>query len=181
MNGCSGTWVCGARRGKHGNWVSEPDRFEQATELWREAYRRQMQGELDRAIELYRRSIEVCPTAEAHTFLGWTYSFQGRLDEATSECKRAIEVDPDFGNPYNDIGCYLMALERFDEAIPWLERAIAAKRYDPRHFPHFNLGRAYLAKGLINRAREQFLQALAIEPRYTLARHALENLRRMVN
>jgi len=34
---------------------------------------------------------------------------------------------------------------------------------------------------LINRAREQFLKALAIEPRYTLARQALENLRRMVN
>ncbi len=70
---------------------------------------------------------------------------------------------------------------RFDEAIPWLERAIAAKRYDPRHFPYFNLGRAYLAKGLINRARQQFQQALEIEPRYTLARRALENLRRMVN
>jgi len=63
-----------------------------------------MQGELDPAIELYRRSIEVCPTAEAHTFLGWTYSFQGRLDEARAECLKAIEVDPHFGNPYNDIG-----------------------------------------------------------------------------
>ena len=48
-------------------------------------------------------------------------------------------------------------------------------------YSYFNLGRAYLAKGLINRAREQFQQALAIEPRYTLARRALENLRRMVN
>jgi hypothetical protein len=43
-----------------------------ATDLWREAYDHQMEGELDRAIELYRRSIEVYPTPEAHTFLGWT-------------------------------------------------------------------------------------------------------------
>ncbi len=54
----------------------------QATELWQEAYRHQMEGELDRAIEIYRRSIAVYPTAEAHTFLGWTLSFQGRLEEA---------------------------------------------------------------------------------------------------
>src|SRR2546430_7197875 len=55
--------------------------------------------------DLYQQSIDVHPTAEAHTFLGWTLSFQGRLEEATRECLKAIEVDPDFGNPYNDIGC----------------------------------------------------------------------------
>jgi len=157
------------------------ERESQAWERLQEAYQAQMEGDYDRAVELYRDSLALYPTAEAHTFLGWTFHFQGKIDEAIAECKRAIEVDPDFGNPYNDIGSYLIGLGRFDEAIPWLERAIAAKRYDPRHFPFFNLGRAYLAKGLINRAREQFLQALAIEPRYTLARHALENLRRMVN
>ena len=67
-----------------------------------------MEGKLDRAIEDYQRSIAVHPTAEAHTVLGWTLSFQGRLAEATAECLRAIEIDPHFGNPYNDIGVYLM-------------------------------------------------------------------------
>jgi tetratricopeptide (TPR) repeat protein len=94
-----------------------------AIALWRDAYRRQMAGDLDGAIETYRRSIAVWPTAEAHTFLGWTYSFQGRLEEATAECLRAVEIDPDFGNPYNDIGDYLIQQDRLDEAIPWLERA----------------------------------------------------------
>lgn len=140
-----------------------------------------MAGDFDRAAALYRASLALYPTAEAHTFLGWTLHFQGKIDEAIAECKRAIEVDPEFGNPYNDIGAYLIGLERFDEAIPWLERAIAAKRYDPRHFPYFNLGRAYLAKGSINRARELFQQSLEIEPRYTLARQALERVRRMLN
>ena len=32
--------------------------------------RYQMEGELDRAIERYQRSIQAHPTAEAHTFLG---------------------------------------------------------------------------------------------------------------
>src|SRR5690242_18808468 len=37
--------------------VSQSGDLERATELWREAYRHQMQGDLDRAIELYRQSI----------------------------------------------------------------------------------------------------------------------------
>ncbi len=67
-----------------------PENLGRAIDLWREAYQQQMKGELDRAIELYQESIRICPTAEAHTFLGWTYSFQGRLDEATQECHRAM-------------------------------------------------------------------------------------------
>jgi Tfp pilus assembly protein PilF len=157
------------------------DRVEQAWGLLQQAYKAQMEGDYDRAIELYKNSLELHPTAEAHTFLGWTYHFQGKVDDAIAECKRAIEVDPDFGNPYNDIGAYLIALGRNDEAIPWLERATEAPRYDPRHYPYFNLGRVYYAKGMINRAREYFQEALRIEPRYTLARQAVENIRRMVN
>jgi Tfp pilus assembly protein PilF len=157
------------------------DRVAQAWELLQEAYRAQMEGDLDHAVELYRRSLTAHPTAEAHTFLGWTYHFQGKIGEAIEECKRAIEVDPDFGNPYNDIGAYLISLGRHDEAIPWLERAVEARRYEPRHFPHFNLGRVYVAKGMLTRAREEFQHALSIEPEYQLASQALENLRRMLN
>jgi Tfp pilus assembly protein PilF len=157
------------------------DRVAHAWELLQEAYRAQMEGDFDRAVELYRESLTAHPTAEAHTFLGWTYHFQGKIEEAIEECKSAIEVDPDFGNPYNDIGAYLISLGRHDEAIPWLERAVEARRYEPRHFPHFNLGRAYLAKGMLTRAREEFQHALRIEPEYDLARQALENLRRMLN
>ena len=158
-----------------------PDRESEAKQRFQQAFEAQMQGDYDRAVELYRDSVALYPTAEAHTFLGWTYHFQGKIDEAIDECKRAIEIDPVFGNPYNDIGAYLIDLNRHDEAIPWLEQAIAAKRYEPRHFPYFNLGRVYLAKGMINRAREHFQKSLAIEPRYTLARQALESVRRMVN
>jgi len=157
------------------------DPIERAQELFQQAYAAQMNGEFDRAVELYKNSLEIHPTAEAHTLLGWTYHFQGKVQEAIDECKRAIEVDPDFGNPYNDIGAYLISLKRYDEAISWLERATRAPRYDPRQYPYFNLGRIYFAKGMINRARECFQEALRIEPRYKEARQAIENIRRMLN
>jgi Tfp pilus assembly protein PilF len=157
------------------------EKQEQARELFQQAYQAQMSGELDRAVELYKSSIEICPTAEAHTFLGWTYHFQGDTQAAIAECKRAIEVDPTFGNPYNDIGAYLIDRGSYDEAIWWLEQAIHAPRYEPRHFPHFNLGRAHLAKGNFLRARQFFQEALRIEPDYLLARRAIGRLRHMMN
>jgi tetratricopeptide (TPR) repeat protein len=161
--------------------VNTPEAFDRATELWREAYRHQMQGELERAIELYRRSIETCPTAEAHTFLGWTYSFQGRLDEATQECLRAIEVDPDFGNPYNDIGCYLMQQDKLDEAVPWLERAKQARRYEPRQFPYMNLARIYVKRGRWWDALREFEGAVRLAPNDADLRRSLHSLRARLN
>lgn len=150
--------------------------LEQAQRLFRLAYRHQLEGDLDRAVTLYRASIAARPTAEAHTFLGWTYSFQGRLDDAIAECRRAIEIDPDFGNPWNDIGAYLIELERPDEAIPYLERATRAARYDSPCFPHFNLSRIFVAKGQLRRAADELRRALAANPEYAPAREALEKL-----
>ena len=137
---------------------------DRALELVQRAMNFQMAGDLDESIRLYRESIAVCPTADAHTYLGWAYSFQGRIDDAIAECEIAIKLDPEFGNPYNDIGVYLMQQEKFDEAIPWLERAKTAKRYEPRHFPYLNLGRVYVTKGMINKALEEFRGVLQINP-----------------
>ena len=155
--------------------------LERAVELMQHAYRLQMEGELDGAIAVYKQSIALYPTAEAHTFLAWTYSFQGRLDDAIAECQRAITVDADFGNPYNDIGSYLIKLDRPDEAIPWLEKAIAAKRYEPRHYPHCNLGQAYWTLGQLSRAITEFERALELSPDYESAETALGTLRKQLN
>ncbi|MCZ6907903.1 MAG: hypothetical protein O7G28_11505, partial [Deltaproteobacteria bacterium] len=110
------------------------------------------------------------------TYLGWTYSFQGKVEEAIAECNTAIAIDPDFGNPYNDIGVYLIEQEKLDEAIPWLEKAKLAKRYEPRHFPYLNLGRIFAAKGMINRALEEFRGALEFSPDDSMVLQAIEEL-----
>src|SRR3977135_4408211 len=94
-------------------------REQRAIRLFRQAYELQKKGELDDAVRLYKESIESYPTAEAYTFLGWTYSFMGRLDDAIAECHKAIEVDPTFGNPYNDIGAYLLQKGEPDAALTW--------------------------------------------------------------
>jgi len=144
-------------------------------------YEAQMQGRLEEAVAHYQRSIVLHPTAEAHTFLGWAYSFQGRPEDAIAQCKIAITVDPEFGNPYNDIGAYLIELGREEEAVPWLERAKQAPRYEPRHFPYFNRARVHVKRHEIREAIHELERAVELEPRYTMARKELHRLRGLLN
>ena len=154
---------------------------QEAFRYFKEGYDRQAQGKLEEAIDLYKRSLEILPTAEAYTFLGWAYSFQGRYDEAIEECHKAIHIDPDFGNPYNDIGAYLIEKGKLDDAIPWFEKAICAKRYESYCFPHYNLGRVWEQKGEWDKALACFHKALRENPDYTLAKRALSRLQALMN
>jgi len=161
--------------------MNEETRQQRAIQLFQKAYEHQMKKELDEAIELYKKSIAAYPTAEAHTFLGWTYSWMGRIDDAIAECLKAIEVDPTFGNPYNDIGSYLIMKGKDDDAIPWLERALQAPRYESYCYPHMNLGRVYEAKRDWIRAKEEYRRALEENKEYTPAAQALARIRGFLN
>jgi Tfp pilus assembly protein PilF len=153
----------------------------EAVALFRRAYSAQQEDDYDAAIELYRRSIAVCPTAEAHTFLGWVYSFQGRYDEAIDECLRAISVDADFGNPYNDIGSYLIAKGDLYNCVRWFRRALAAPRYEARAFPHLNLGRVYEQRRRLLDAARHYGLALQLEPNFAQAAKALRAVQSRLN
>jgi len=157
------------------------DGREGALELWQEGTARLLAGDLSEAISLFTRSLELCPTAEAYTFRGWAYSFSGDLDEAIAECRKAIATDPTFGNPYNDIGCYLIEKGELKEAERWFERAKKAPRYEPRHFPYLNLGRLYVARGDLVQALAEFEGALAENPGDAIALQYLEALKYQVN
>ena len=161
--------------------MDDTARISEAQRYFQEGYRHQMRGELEAAVAAYRKSIESYPTAEAHTFLGWAYSFQGNIDEAIRQCHIAIEVDPDFGNPYNDIGAYLIEKGEYDEAIPWLSKAMQAKRYEPRHYPHINLSRVWVRKGKYPDAIGELRKALTLDPDNTGARRELHRLIGMMN
>ena len=59
-------------------------------------------------------------------------------------------------------------------------RALQSRRYESYHYPHYNLGRVYVAKEHFAKARFHFEQALKLAPDYALAKDALEQLRRKV-
>jgi Tfp pilus assembly protein PilF len=152
-----------------------------ALDLLKAADEAHKKEDIDKAIELYKNSIAYCPTADAHTYLGWMYSIQDRMHEAIEECHQAIEIDPDFGNPYNDIGCYLMQMEEFEEAVSWLEKAKQAPRYHPRHFPYMNLSRILLRQGKHGKAVGELYEATRRAPEDKALRQQLVELISLLN
>ncbi|SRR6266567_733414 len=153
----------------------------EAKKLFHQAYQAQLENNYEEAIELYRRSIETVPTAEAHTFLGWVYSFQDRYDDAIAECLEAIRVDEAFGNPYNDIGSYLLAKGDRYGCVRWFKRALLAPRYESYAFPHFNLARVYEMRQRDLDATKHYGLALAENPGFTQAAIALRKLQAKLN
>jgi len=152
-----------------------------ARELRDRAYVRHMSGDFVDAIALYTSSIDEHPTAEALTFRGWAYSMLRDLESAIEDCKRAIEVDPTFGNPYNDIGVYLIDQGRSDEAVPWLEKATSAPRYEARCFPWANLARIFENRGQWTIALVHYQRSLHENPDYPVARQGIARLRSLLN
>ena len=81
-------------RHHRGEWVMPPKVYLDGIEfvIQTDSARRADQllaGELEEAVALFTRSLQLKPTAEAYTFRGWAYSFAGRLEEAIEECGHA--------------------------------------------------------------------------------------------
>jgi tetratricopeptide (TPR) repeat protein len=157
------------------------DTKREAIELFKRAYEAQQSNDYEEAIELYKRSLALYPTAEAHTFLGWAYSFQNRYDEAIEQCLAAIRLDETFGNPYNDIGSYLIAKGDTWSCVRWFKLALQATRYESYAFPHFNLGRVYEMRGRLLEAAKHYGLALEQQPGFAQAASALRRMQARLN
>ena len=160
---------------------SPKSNIEKSKEYFQKAYELQMRGKFVDAIKNYKLSLDLNPTPEAYTFLGWTYSFLGEYDKAIEECKNAIDVNPELGNPYNDIGAYLMKQDKYDEAIPWFELALNSKKYENYEFANVNLGRALERKGLWFEALDEYRKAIDKAPDYKLAKEHYNRLQGLLN
>ncbi|MCS7054280.1 MAG: tetratricopeptide repeat protein [Ignavibacterium sp.] len=159
----------------------DKDKILLAVEYFEKGYRLHISGDVEKAIDAYRKSINYYPTPKAHNFLGWALSLLGKYEEAIEECKIAIELDPDYGNPYNDIGTYLVNLNRYDESIYWFQKALQARDYDSPHIALYNLGRVFEKKGMWFNALKYYKEAIELNPDYPPAVTSYHKLLALLN
>ncbi|RYZ73744.1 MAG: tetratricopeptide repeat protein [Proteobacteria bacterium] len=150
--------------------------LKRALEFVSEGLGYQRAGNTAKAAEAYQRSIAILPTAEAYCFLGWAESARGKLDLAIRYCRKAIEIDPEFGNAYNDIGSYHVRKGKWNEAVEWFEKAKLATRYDSPQYPYLNLGRLYSAQGSLFLALKEFKEARRLAPEDQSIPESIEKL-----
>ncbi len=88
-------------------------------------------GELDKVIQTYQELIESYPHNVGFlNSLGTVYATQGQYEKATEVMRQAQHLAPDFVAPYEDLGNFLLALQRFDEARQVIHEAQVRKLDD---------------------------------------------------
>jgi protein O-mannosyl-transferase len=122
---------------------------------------------------LFQRALAVTdPNSIAHLHLGnYALLEQGRLDEAISHFRAAINLEPSLADAHSQLGTALYRQGRREEGVLQLE---TATRLKPSYAPaHFNLGVALQNQGRSDDAITQFREALRCRPDYAEAHNGL--------
>lgn len=100
-------------------------------------------GEYDQAIEQFQKAIDIDPqNPAAYDQLGWTYYQMGDSSRAVVEIKRALEADPGFAPAYGHLGVIDYVRQRYEDAVPNFEKAIAAGNTSLEYY--YELGLSYI-------------------------------------
>ncbi len=89
------------------------------------------QGEFRRARRSLHKSLDVHPTAIAHTALGQVYAREGNLTASLTALESALELDAQHTMALHQMGATLLKLGRPDEALKALTRARSSAAGQP--------------------------------------------------
>ena len=98
---------------------------------------------------------------------------KGQVDEAIIHFRKALAIQPDYGEAHNNLGSALHQKGQVEEAIVHFKEALAINPGDAG--AHCNLGNTLLQNGQVDEAITNFQQALTIQPEYALAHSGLGN------
>ena len=122
---------------------------------------------LDEGIKLLEKAIALDPNyAQAYAGLGYALSLKGQFltmpalfDRAVDYLQKAIELRPMLADSYSALGMTFIAMDRVDDAVGALKRALAFAPHDS--FVRAALGRAYyIGKGMFREAAAEYELAL---------------------
>jgi len=120
-------------------------------------------GQIDLAINEYRKALQVVPTAaSAHNYLAKALERKGNLSEAVEYYYRALRLKPDFLNARFNLGIALYQQDKIDEAVDhWIK---VIQLYPYHADAHNYLGLAFYKLGNINEAIKYLTEAIRLKP-----------------
>jgi tetratricopeptide (TPR) repeat protein len=151
-----------------------PESAEVHFQLWRVLYARNQFAEANRELQAATRLA--AEGVQAHYYRGIAHSLRGDHSSAVGAYRRTLELNPQFGAAYCDLGESL-------DALGDRRGAIDAYRASVRYRPNLARARVQLAKALAAEGRypealEQLGLADSLQPLNSSSRSLLEDLRR---
>jgi tetratricopeptide (TPR) repeat protein len=105
--------------------------------------------------------------AASNNKLGMVFLTRNLYNEAMDQFKNAIELDPEFVEPYNNLGYVLLKQKLYQDAIDAFSSGI---KIDGEYADlHYNLGYAYVHTQKYGEAIQEFNKAIEINGNYVAA------------
>ncbi len=117
----------------------------------------QLQGHLQAAEQCYRKALILRDDARGHFNLGTNLYDQGHHEEAISEFRLALKLDPHFADAWNDLGETLRDRGEMGEAIRCYQQALQVQSDHDRAL--YNLGEFYCLSERLAEAIPYFEQS----------------------
>jgi tetratricopeptide (TPR) repeat protein len=109
----------------------------------------------------------------AHTLLGGYYFGRQDWQAAIDEYHKAIAINPEFSQPYNQLGYALRFLERYDEAEQAFKKYVELIPKEPN--PYDSYAELLLKRGRFEESIAQYRKALAHNPKFVASYIGIAN------
>ncbi|MEM7705684.1 MAG: type IV pilus biogenesis/stability protein PilW [Pseudomonadota bacterium] len=131
-------------------------------------------GDTELALEKIARALVQDPqSAGAHTVAGVIYERINRFDDAEKHYRQAVKLAPENGDVLNNYGQFLCKVERYQDSIPYFERAVEQPFYQNPEVALTNAGTCLEQSGKLGDAEDRYRQALEANERYPDALYML--------
>jgi type IV pilus biogenesis/stability protein PilW len=154
-----------------GGGSKKVDRKTEANQHYRLGLLSYQRGDLNKAIEEIKRSIELNPDSEqSHNLLGLVYLDSRQYSESVQEFREALARNPYFTDAYNNLGIAYRKMGEYEDALAAYRKALDDPTYRTPEKVHFNVGQTYLEMNRPEQAVGSLKAALNITPKYGKAR-----------
>jgi len=128
------------------------------------------QGNIDEAINYYKKSLEIEPGAyQTLNALGLAYAMKGNFQEALTQFQKCLKINPRFTEARNNMAMIYQELGQIDMAEMEYKKAIEDRNYQSRENPYYNLARLYLSEDKLDQALYNVNLAIELNNRMVLA------------
>jgi len=118
-----------------------------------------------------KHAARIHPRAIEHNNYCSQYIAQGDLEKAETRCNLALEFNPDYPEPYCNLGLIALKRNQLDKAKKLFIKAIRLNQDFAE--AHNDLGYVFLQQGSLGKAHDEFERALKVNPDYVEARYNL--------